>query len=260
MSDSIGLIRVSSVSQSDNTSLDNQRLSIKKFCQDNGISLSSILEEVYTGTTLNRDALLHLKRKVERYAVSTVIVYKIDRLMRSFSEGVVFIKFLLDNNVKIISTQEQIDTTTISGRFFINILLSMAEMERNTIIHRLSTGKLNTFSSGNRCCGKIPFGYKKDSDKGITVDATQQQIVKYIFRKWNAYSHLSKRKRTRRLLNTLHRRGYHYRDDQPFKPYHLRQIIRNRFYIGEMTYGDLIQSHNYDRLISKRLWNLCNNN
>jgi len=44
MSDSIGLIRVSSVSQSDNTSLDNQRLSIKKFCQDNGISLSSICQ------------------------------------------------------------------------------------------------------------------------------------------------------------------------------------------------------------------------
>ena len=257
MNRTIGLIRVSSVSQSDNTSLTNQKRMIQHYCELNGIQLDQILEEVVTGTTLNRDALNILKSKVESKTITTVIVYKIDRLMRSFSEGVVFIKFLLDNDIKIISTQEQIDTTTISGRFFMNILLSMSEMERNTIVQRLHTGKLQKFRMGHRCCGKIPYGYKKGENSSLVIDEKQSQIVKYIYRKWRDYSHLSSNMRTRRIRKNLRKRGFAFHG-QPFQPYHLKQIVQNRFYIGEMTFGELVNTHQYDPIISKRLWNLCN--
>ena len=137
----IGITRVSSIGQKDNTSLSNQKRMITEYCSVYDIQLDDIIEEVYTGTTSNRDGLNHLKTLVNDGVVKSVVVMKLDRLMRSFSEGVVFIKYLLDNDVKIISVQEKIDTSSISGRFLMNILLSVSEMERNTIVNRMNMVK-----------------------------------------------------------------------------------------------------------------------
>jgi len=121
MNKGYGICRVSSVSQSDNTSLKNQKNKIKQYCDLNDVELVEIIEEIYSGTTSNRDSLNHIKELVEKGECDTVVVYKLDRLMRNFTEGVVFLKYLLDNEVKIMSVSEQIDTSSISGRFLINI-------------------------------------------------------------------------------------------------------------------------------------------
>ena len=102
----IGLCRISSVSQKDNTSLSNQKKMIKDYCKMYGIELSNIISECYSGTTSNRNGLNKLKGLVENGDVKSVVVMKLDRLMRNFTEGVIFIKYLLDNDVKIISVME----------------------------------------------------------------------------------------------------------------------------------------------------------
>ena len=117
------------------------------------------LSECFSGTISNRSGLNELKNLVENGNVESVIVMKLDRLMRNFTEGVIFIKYLLDNDVKIISVMEQIDTSSVSGRFLVNILLSMSEMERDTIVQRLSNGKKKRFNDKERVCGRIPYGY-----------------------------------------------------------------------------------------------------
>ena len=161
MNKGYGICRVSSVSQSDNTSLNNQKNKIKQYCDLNDVELVEIIEEIYTGTTSNRDSLNHIKELVEVGECDTVVVYKLDRLMRNFTEGVVFLKYLLDNEVKIMSVSEQIDTSSISGRFLINILLSMSEMEKDTIVQRLNNGKIEKFQDFKKVNGRICYGYKK---------------------------------------------------------------------------------------------------
>ena len=155
MNKGYGICRVSSVSQSDNTSLNNQKNKIKQYCDLNDVELVEIIEEIYTGTTSNRDSLNHIKELVEVGECDTVVVYKLDRLMRNFTEGVVFLKYLLDNEVKIMSVSEQIDTSSISGRFLINILLSMSEMEKDTIVQRLNNGKIEKFQDFKKVNGRI---------------------------------------------------------------------------------------------------------
>ena len=88
----------------------------------------------------------------------------------------------------------------------------MSEMERNTIIQRLSNGKEKRFNDKERVCGRIPYGYKKENGLA-TVDAKESKIVDYIFKK---YLTLTKRgltpiKRMRRLRTLLVRNGYSYR-------------------------------------------------
>ena len=254
----IGLIRVSSFGQKDNTSLSNQKKMINEYCSIYSIELDEIIEEVYTGTTSNRDGLNYLKSLIENGDVESVVVMKLDRLMRSFSEGVVFIKYLLDNNVKIISVLEKIDTSTTSGRFFMNVLLSLNEMERDTIVERMNTGKLRKFENNERVSGTISFGYKK-SENGLIVDKEESKIIHYIYKRYLELRKrdLSKTKTMRELRKSLKKRNYKYKDREFTSPT-INYILSNSFYIGVITHGEKINKHKYDTIISSRLFNLVN--
>ena len=65
---------------------------------------------------------------------------------------------------------------------------------------------------------------------------------------------LTKTKRTQKLLKSLKRKGYMF-NDKYFTHQNVKSILNNKFYIGEMSYGDIKSNHNYDTLISKRLFN-----
>ena len=60
----IGLCRVSSISQKDNTSESNQKRMIKDYCQMYRIKLSNVISECFSGTTTNRSRLNELKNLV----------------------------------------------------------------------------------------------------------------------------------------------------------------------------------------------------
>lgn len=252
----IGLIRVSSIGQKDNTSLSNQKKMINDYCSVYSIELDEIIEEVYTGTTSDRDGLNHLKSLIENGDVESVVVMKLDRLMRSFSEGVVFIKYLLDNEVKIISVLEKIDTSTTSGRFFMNVLLSLNEMERDTIVERMNTGKIRKFENHKKVNGRISFGYKKYEDN-LILDKQDSKIVQYIYKRYlelRKRGH-SKTKSMRLLRKSLMSKNYTYKGSE-FTSHNIRYILSNSFYTGVMTNGSQTTNHNYEKIISTRLYNL----
>ena len=253
-----GLIRVSSSSQKDNTSLSHQRKSILGYCKYHQIDLEDMFEEVMTGTHSNRFGLNRIRDLVYDDKVAAVVVFKLDRLMRSFSEGVRFIEFLVENGVTIISVHENLDTSSISGRFFINILLSMSEMERDTIVERMAFGKLSRFHNHQRPAGRISYGYKK-SDNGLDVDPEESKIIKYIFNKYVELTRkgMSKIRRMRKLRSLLNGHGYRYKDEE-FRAHTLNYILKNGFYVGDMTFGSMVGKHQYVRIISRRLFNLVN--
>ena len=258
MSKVYSIVRVSSVSQSDNTSLLNQKDVIRNYCELYNLNLIEIVEEVYSGTTEDRDGLNYLMDKVKSGECDTIIVYKIDRLMRDFRSGINYITDLMDLGCEIISTQEQIDTSSISGKFFLNMLLSLSEMDISTIKFRLNNGKSHRFlNEGKRVCSSPPFGYSK-RDGSVEMDEVEGKIVKYIFTLYNRYLHLTPYRRNKRILNLLNSKGYLFRD-KPFTSQHIKRMVTNPFYKGLNTFGELgVTKHPYPHLVSSRLYNLCN--
>ena len=254
----IGLCRISSVSQKDNSSIPHQKKMIGDYCKVYDIELNEIIEECYSGKTSDRDGLNYLRDLVDGGNVESVIVMKLDRLMRSFTEGVVFIKYLMDNDVKIISVMEQIDTSSVNGRFLINILLSVSDLERTTIETRCLSGKTEGFQNKKKVCGRIPYGYEKRNGI-ISPNSEETKIVQYIYKK---YLSLKKRgltpiKRMKKLRHLLEMNGYKYRG-KVFTTHNINYILKNSFYCGMMTYGDMVSKHKYDTIISTKLYNLIN--
>jgi DNA invertase Pin-like site-specific DNA recombinase len=69
-----------------------------------------------------------------------LVVWKLDRLGRSLPHLVEVIDSLRQIGVGFRSLQEQIDTTSAGGRFYLHILAALAEFERELISERTRAG------------------------------------------------------------------------------------------------------------------------
>ena len=97
-----------------------------------------IYEEKMSGKINDRPALdkaLNFMRKGD-----TLVVWKLDRLGRSLRHLIEVINDLMDDGMYFMSLQENIDTTSTSGKLIFHIFAALAEFEREIISERTKGG------------------------------------------------------------------------------------------------------------------------
>ncbi len=80
-----GYCRVSTKSQEDNTSLQNQKESIEAYCKSQGWDLVKVYIEVFSGKDNDRPQFKEMESHME--GIGGIVVYKIDRFSRSLLDG-----------------------------------------------------------------------------------------------------------------------------------------------------------------------------
>ena len=125
----IGYARVSTQDQN----LDMQIQALKK------AGCEVVYSEKITGTKADRPEYLKMKEYV-RNGKDTIVVYKLDRLGRSLKHLIVEMQLFADRKIGFKSIQENIDTTTSSGKLFFHIFASIAEFEKDIIKERTLSG------------------------------------------------------------------------------------------------------------------------
>lgn len=98
-----------------------------------------IYKEKFTGTKTDRPQLNELLSKLNEG--DKLVVTKLDRLARNTKEGIEIIERLFAKGVKVHVLNVGLLEDTTMGRFFLQTLLAVAEMERNLIIERTQEGK-----------------------------------------------------------------------------------------------------------------------
>ena len=259
---SYGLVRVSTLGQKENTSLSFQSKRIKDYCHLFEMELKDIITETESGgkDVDERSGLMKLKALIENNECDTIIVNKIDRLGRSLLNGLLFLKYCEEHAIRVVSISENIDTDNPQSKLIINILWSIAEHEKDMIKSRLEDGRVKTFNDGNKPYGKTPFGYGKNHNGELVADKEESIIINYIYKRYHTLSkmiHLTKTKRTQKLLHSLKVKGYTFRGKE-FNWWNIKQILSNPFYAGVMKWRGETNNHNYDTIVSKRLYNLVN--
>lgn len=129
-----GYCRISSKSQLDNNSFEQQEQEILSKYPD-----TEIYKEQFTGTTTHRPTLTALLDVLQ--GGDTLIVTKLDRLARTVLEGIELIQELFAKGVAVHVLNVGLLENTSMGRFFLQTLLAVAELERNMIIERTQNGK-----------------------------------------------------------------------------------------------------------------------
>ena len=97
-----------------------------------------IFEDTMSGTKAGRPGLAKALEALREG--DTLIVWKLDRLGRSVKDLLDFAGGLNERGIGFVSLTDSIDTTTASGRFFFNVMASLAQMERELMVERTQAG------------------------------------------------------------------------------------------------------------------------
>lgn len=188
MPNTVGYLRVSTDNRAEHGfGLDAQRLRIEAYAQAMGWMINDwYVDNGYTGTTMDRPALQRLLVDCAAGQIERVIVYKLDRLSRK-QRGILEIieDHFEKNNVAFVSVTEQFDTSTPFGKAALGMLAVFAQLERDTIVERLRSGKKAKAAKGDRVVGDVPYGYRVVDGRTV-VDPETAPIVRLIIARRNA--------------------------------------------------------------------------
>ena len=112
MNTTYGLARVSSIGQTENTSLSFQSKRIKDYCSLHNLPFNEIIIEAESGAKSieERSGLSKLQNLINEGTCRTIVVNKIDRLGRSLLQGLLFLKYCEEHATRVVSISENIDT------------------------------------------------------------------------------------------------------------------------------------------------------
>ncbi len=178
----IGYVRVSTEEQArEGISLENQRAKIAAYCDLNDLELVEILEDAgKSGKDLNRDGLQQLLEKMKHHNIEALVVYKLDRLSRRVIDTLRLMELIEKHSVAFHSITERVDTRTAMGRFFLNMMASLNQMERDLISER-TRDALQLKIVKNERAGQVPYGWRlADDGKTLLANEKEQEAIRLI--------------------------------------------------------------------------------
>jgi len=179
MTKAIGYIRVSTQEQATSGySLDAQKAKLEAYAALYDIELTDIVVDAgVSAKSLKREGLQRVLTTLDNGGADAVLIFKLDRLTRSVKDWNVLIEKYFTNKA-LLSVSDQIDTRTAAGRLCLNVLMSVAQWERETIGERTSTALQYKKSQGQHI-GSVPYGYEA-IDKTLAVVESEAAAIALI--------------------------------------------------------------------------------
>jgi site-specific DNA recombinase len=163
----VGYVRVSTEEQaSSGVSLAAQSSKVRQYAELHDLDLVEVVEDSgASAKSLDRPGLKRVLGYLDSGAVQGVVIAKLDRITRSVSDLDKLINwyFSAAAGKELFSVSDSIDTRTAAGRMVLNILMTVAQWERETIVERTSEAMRHKRSKGERL-GTIPYGSRLGED------------------------------------------------------------------------------------------------
>jgi DNA invertase Pin-like site-specific DNA recombinase len=158
----VGYVRVSTDMQAqEGISLDAQRAKLAAYCVAQDLTLLEIVaDEGQSAKTLERPGLRRALSMLDRGQAQGIIVPKLDRLTRSVKD----LGHLCDTYFRegkpwhLLSVSDAIDTRSAGGMLVLNVLMSVAQWEREAIGERTREG-LRHLKQQGVTLGGAPYGW-----------------------------------------------------------------------------------------------------
>lgn len=153
-------------------SLQNQRQILLDYAKQNGYEIvGESFDDNVSGMTFNRKGLGELENAVDEGKVEAVLVKDLSRLGRHRTQTALFIDHLRENNVKVISVTEGIDTTNENDDLLIGFKQIFNDFYAKDIGKKVRAGIRQKQKTG--LIVNLPMGYYKDKNTGeVLVDET----------------------------------------------------------------------------------------
>jgi site-specific DNA recombinase len=211
----------------------------------------------FSGASLDRPALQALLTEVRAGKITTVVVYKVDRLTRSLADFAKLVELFDAHGVSFVSVTQSFNTTSSMGRLTLNVLLSFAQFEREVIGERVRDKIAASKRKGIWVGGPVPLGYRC-IDKKLVLVPEEVEAVRTIFSRYLELGSIAA------LIEELDRRGIKtkvigradgpQRGGIPFGVGSLAHLLKNRFYIGEVVYRGEVHRGEHEPILDRDLF------
>jgi site-specific DNA recombinase len=225
-------VRVSTDEQaSEGFSLAAQEERCKNFIQSQGWDLvkEPYVDDGYSAKDLERPAIQQLIHDLKNNEFDVIVVYRLDRLVRSVLDLHHLLQLFDKHKVAFKSVTEVFDTTTAMGRFFITLVAAMAQWERENLAERVIMGQERRFLEGKRNGAIAPYGYRLENEK-LVIDPEEAKIVKRIFEMYLKHGMLT-------IAKQLNESGYRTRNGSLWTTYTIKFILQNPVYTGKLRWN-----------------------
>jgi len=211
----------------------------------------------YSGANLNRPALKRLLVDVEAGKVDVLATYRLDRLSRNQFELLGLIDSLAKRGVAYMSVVERFDTSTPMGRFGLQMMGAVAELERAQVSERTRDKIRATRRKGMWTGGHPPLGYDV-VEKRLVVNPNEAARVRATFELFIAQGALGA------TVEELCRRGWRQKSwvtraktehvGGPFTKSILQALLTNPVYVGKLRAGDELVDAQHPAIVEPGLW------
>ncbi len=168
----------------DGPPLEGQRQQTQAMALVKGCEVVGVYEDLGVPGTMGlarRPALRRLYEDVQRQAVAVVIVASLDRLGTSSSLVLRLIEDITAQGAYLLLCQEQWDTTTPTGQFVQQMFGALLELERAATVARTTAGRNARGLVDGERGGNLPYGYRRDAERGVVADPQTAPVVRRIF-------------------------------------------------------------------------------
>jgi len=243
--------RVSSLKQTENTSLNHQRDNGIRFCERNGWEYEIFSESVSGGKEFSdRNMFNILSDKLLDKELDGIWFNYWDRGWRNDRIKHYFIQLVKDSGCEVFVGNEKKNILSDEGSFELGFFSLMSDYERRKIKRRLSNGKKRRLENGEIFLGVSGIGYKKVG-KRLIVNEREKDIIIDCYEKY-----LNTSIKGYRDCIKLMKRKYGDDLDKRINEKSLSRILKDEKYKGvyNLKYDDDEYKINIGRIVSDDLW------
>ena len=246
--------RVSTKEQvEEGNSLTTQEKICKEYAEKNDYQIIDIYREAgESAKTADRTELQKLLKfcSDKRNGISTIIIYKIDRLSRNTDDYSQLRLLLKKYGVDIKSTSEQISDSPV-GRFMENTLANIAQFDNDIRTERCSGGMLQAVTEG-RYVWKAPIGYTNTKVLGkCTIE--QSSMAKLIKETFELIA--TRNYTVEDIRKIMTDRGLRLQNGRILSDSYFHEILRKKIYCGIIEKFKETHKGTFDPIISEDLFN-----
>ena len=179
----VGYVRVSTEKQAnEGVSLAAQEAKLRAYCLAMDLDLVAVeVDEAVSAKSLKgRAGLARALSRIDSGEASGLIVTKLDRLTRSVRDLGALVEVYFEKRADLLSLADSIDTRTAAGRLVLNVLVSVAQWERETTGERTRDALAHMKTEGVKLGGSA-LGWKRgealDADGRRVVEAVEAEVA-----------------------------------------------------------------------------------
>ncbi|MEW9122024.1 MAG: recombinase family protein [Thermotaleaceae bacterium] len=233
--------RVSTEEQAEHGfSIDAQLDNLRTYCKmHQKVIYSEYVDRGISGKSMDgRLELQRLLRDAKNKEFDEVLVWKINRISRRTIDLLKIVEDLNRYGITFRSFSENFETETPMGRFALQMLGAVGELERNTIVDNVKMGMKERARSG-QWNGGIVLGYRssqssfdrKRNNSKLEIVPEEAAIVRDIFELYATGKGL------KAIANHLNHKGFKTKRGNAFSTSAIKEIITNPVYIGKIRFN-----------------------